>query len=73
LKIVLPTPEDSTLKPPISLSTTALPGAANLLFHCPFEHVFKRLAVEVCHRSIPRAGDCPALNSGCPCASPAVR
>jgi hypothetical protein len=30
------TPEDSTLKPPISLSTTTLPGAAYLLFHCPF-------------------------------------
>ena len=73
LKIVLPTPEDSTLKPPISLSTTALPGAANLLFSGPFEHIFKCLAVEVCERRIPRAGDCSALNSGCPGALPLAR
>jgi hypothetical protein len=53
--------DDSTLKPPIPLSTTALPGAANLFLSSPFEHVFKGLAIEVRRRSVPRTSDGPAL------------
>jgi len=44
----------STLKPPIPLSITALPGTANLFFGCPLQHVFKSLAVEAFHRGVPR-------------------
>ena len=53
--------EDSTLKPPIPLGTTALPGATNLFLSSPFEHVFKGLAIEVRRRSVPRTSDGPAL------------
>jgi hypothetical protein len=45
-----PADDDSTLKPPIPLSTTT-PGTANLFLSSPFEHVFKSLAVEVRRRS----------------------
>jgi hypothetical protein len=53
--------EESTLKPPIPLSATTLPGAANLFLSGPFEHVFQGLAVEVRHRSVPRTRDGSAL------------
>src|SRR5258705_12048110 len=54
----------STLKPPISLGTAALPGAGNLLLRSPFEQIFKSLAVETSHVGFPCTGNRSAIPAG---------
>ena len=53
-----------SLQPPITLHTSASPGAAHLLFHRPVEHLLECFISDVCHIGRPRA------RKGLPCAGP---